>query len=93
MQESCTYGSVRGAPSNGRPYRNRQIGERFRDFVRDGVKRLRGAAVSSEHLPASAEDRLSARRFDIPCLSPAEYGSTSADCRRRRLRCGFLWQT
>src|SRR5262249_9691201 len=25
MQESCTYGSVRGAPSNGRPYRNRQI--------------------------------------------------------------------
>jgi hypothetical protein len=22
MQESCTYGSVRGAPSNGRPYRN-----------------------------------------------------------------------
>ena len=24
MQESCTYGSVRGAPSNGRPYRHRQ---------------------------------------------------------------------
>ena len=24
MQESCTYGSVRGAPSNGRPYRNRE---------------------------------------------------------------------
>lgn len=23
MQESCTYGSVRGAPSNGCPYRNR----------------------------------------------------------------------
>jgi len=23
MQESCTYGSMRGAPSNGRPYRNR----------------------------------------------------------------------
>jgi hypothetical protein len=22
MQESCTYGSVRGAPSNGCPYRN-----------------------------------------------------------------------
>jgi hypothetical protein len=22
MQESCPYGSVRGAPSNGRPYRN-----------------------------------------------------------------------
>jgi len=24
MQESCTYGSVRGAPSNGRSYRNRE---------------------------------------------------------------------
>src|SRR5712692_3140873 len=24
MRESCTYGSVRGAPSNGRPYRNRR---------------------------------------------------------------------
>jgi hypothetical protein len=24
MRESCTYGSMRGAPSNGRPYRNRQ---------------------------------------------------------------------
>jgi hypothetical protein len=24
MRESCTYGSVRGAPSNGRPYRDRQ---------------------------------------------------------------------
>ncbi len=22
MQESCTYGSVRGAPGNGRPYRD-----------------------------------------------------------------------
>ena len=26
MRESRTYGSVRGAPSNGRPYRNREIG-------------------------------------------------------------------
>ena len=24
MRESCTYGSMRGAPSNGRPYRNRE---------------------------------------------------------------------
>ena len=24
MRESCTYGSVRGAPSNGRPYRDRR---------------------------------------------------------------------
>src|SRR5260221_10935209 len=27
MRESCMYGSVRGAPSNGRPYRDR------RDFI------------------------------------------------------------
>ena len=33
MQDSCTYGSVRGAPSNGRPYRNHAIGVRFRDFT------------------------------------------------------------
>ncbi len=25
MRESCTYGSVRGAPSNGRPYRDRRV--------------------------------------------------------------------
>ncbi len=24
MRKSCTYGSVRGAPSNGRPYRDRR---------------------------------------------------------------------
>ena len=28
MQESCPYGSVRGAPSNGCPYRNRKLGLR-----------------------------------------------------------------
>ena len=32
MQESCTYGSVRGAPSNGRPYRNPVSELRFRRF-------------------------------------------------------------
>jgi hypothetical protein len=30
MQESCTYGSVRGAPSNGRPYRNRAMQARLK---------------------------------------------------------------
>jgi hypothetical protein len=25
MRESCKYGSVRGAPSNGRPYRDRKV--------------------------------------------------------------------
>ena len=28
MQESCPYGSVRGAPSNGCPYRNRAMASR-----------------------------------------------------------------
>src|ERR1700746_2444360 len=36
MQESCMYGSVRGAPSNGRPYRER----------REFIALLGGAAVS-----------------------------------------------
>jgi hypothetical protein len=54
MQESCTYGSVRGAPSNGRPYRNRQIGQRFQGFVRDGAERPKRGGVI-EHLPASTE--------------------------------------
>ena len=29
MQESCKYGSVRGAPSNGRPYRNPLLAQRI----------------------------------------------------------------
>src|SRR5437660_5260432 len=36
MRESCTYGSVRGAPSNGRPYRDR----------REFIILLGGAAVA-----------------------------------------------
>jgi len=33
MQESCTYGSVRGAPSNGCPYRNRAMQERLKAII------------------------------------------------------------
>jgi hypothetical protein len=33
MRESCTYGSVRGARSNGRPYRNHLRNGRFREEV------------------------------------------------------------
>ena len=33
MRESCTYGSMRGAPSNGRPYRNREMTTIFEGSV------------------------------------------------------------
>src|SRR6516165_12774157 len=37
MQESCTYGSMRGAPSNGRPYRNRCPADSAGAFIRRRV--------------------------------------------------------
>src|SRR6516162_9758042 len=46
MQESCTYGTVRGAPSNGRPYRNRRDRLRFKAMSLIGrlvVRRIKGA--------------------------------------------------
>src|SRR5271166_478898 len=62
MQESCTYGSVRGAPSNGRPYRNRQIGNGFEASSKWG-RSTGGPTVSSEQLPASRQtDRVVGRR-------------------------------
>ena len=46
MQESCTYGSVRGAPSNGRPYRNREIGSGFEASAELGpIDRRRGGII------------------------------------------------
>ena len=51
MQESCTYGSVRGAPSNGCPYRNRQIDSgRLRS---DWGRSIIGAAETPERSSAS----------------------------------------
>jgi hypothetical protein len=59
MQESCPYGSVRGAPSNGCPYRNRQIVSGFKALSEIGP--IRGCRVSIVEtsiavggLPASA---------------------------------------
>src|SRR6478736_5509632 len=54
MQESCTYGSVRGAPSNGCPYRNRQPPEVVfvsihvrADFSVRGIKQRRHEPLSN----------------------------------------------
>ena len=59
MQESCPYGSVRGAPSNGCPYRNRQIVSGFKALSE--IDPIRGCRVSIVEtsiavggLPASA---------------------------------------
>ena len=61
MQESCTYGSVRGAPSNGRPYRNLEV-------LTVGIVpcRLRGPFHAS--LPKTkfaADSALEERRFEL----------------------------
>ena len=56
MRESCTYGSVRGAPSNGRPYRDR------RDFITliGGAAAL--AARGARAAAGDAGDRVHGRK-------------------------------
>jgi hypothetical protein len=47
MRESCTYGSVRGAPSNGRPYRDTAQSDRL-GFVTPVLKRASAPRSSGE---------------------------------------------
>src|SRR6516162_1237847 len=54
MQESCTYGSVRGAPSNGRPYRNRENG--YPSESSGFVYLPETVRVSSKDLPTSGTE-------------------------------------
>ena len=77
MQESCTYGSVRGAPSNGRPYRNRQIGNRFEAFSKGALSAVSGA-VSSEQLSAWAKRSRCRAAIRRPLLAAEAGGATRA---------------
>jgi len=50
MQQFCTYGSVRGALGNRRPYRdNNPVGSRSHDLVRErGARRSRCGFISDD---------------------------------------------
>ena len=43
MRECRTYGSVRGAPSNGRPYRDRSLTDAYRQIGAYAGRILKGA--------------------------------------------------
>src|SRR5262249_35200007 len=74
MRESCTYGSVRGARGNSRPYRDR------REFVR-----LLGSAAAA--WPRAARAQQSGKVPRVGILSPAESDATPIfDAFRKGLR-------
>src|SRR3982074_1733851 len=77
MRESCTYGSVRGASSNGGPYRDR------REFVP-----LLGSAATAWSVPAGARQGERMRRITV--LMPLAADDPEARARilafHRRLR-------
>ena len=69
MQESCTYGSMRGAPSNGRPYRNRCTLSYLGKADRHTSRRLLNPAAES------VRNRLSAGGNRIRTLGPPAMAS------------------
>ena len=54
MQESCTYGSVRGAPSNGRPYRNQVFTAELQNMTKFCVRADRYRVCSQDDLLANS---------------------------------------
>ena len=87
IQESCTYGSVRGAPSNGRPYRNHETGSGFGASSEFRADRLSARRYPSGQSSASANpierfrriEEPTRRRMKTPTLSAGHRGTESSN--------------
>ena len=74
MRESCTYGSVRGAPSNGRPYRDR------REFMS-----LLGGAAAAWPIPALGQQTRTVWRIGVLETISPELNAANFDALRKGL--------
>ena len=87
IQESCTYGSVRGAPSTGRPYRNHETGSGFGASSEFRADRLSARRYPSGQSSASANpierfrriEEPTRRRMKAPALSAGHRGTESSN--------------
>jgi hypothetical protein len=73
MQESCPYGSVRGAPSNGCPYRNRELGLRR---GRRGIEQFRTHVDLTIQLGVGVEVAPIRRLLDVAEIVQIARGSS-----------------
>ncbi len=81
MRESCTYGSVRGAPSNGRPYRDRREPMQRREFIM-----LLGCAAATWPLAARAQQMGNMHRIGYLGPSSPSLERHLVDAFRQKLR-------
>ena len=65
MRASRTYGSMRGAPSNGRPYRNRQIANRFTSIAPRVGRYHVGANLPGRHIDTAPDGRRGTRPHEF----------------------------